>query len=287
MTGGAAGSNLGANGALTIRTPGKMRVIGNVQLTGLSDTNALNLLADDALEVILGQGTVRLTGANNTPGGQLNMVSDDIIVATQAAITAVANATTIDAINARLGENDGVVLDEGALLARGIRADVVGGFYVQNSGAGTDFGQRRGLTFGAGGLDVLTEGPSRIVINGVHLGPNGQVTGLDAIPLLTIAGGQASGAAGSFDPRSTFNGCFIANPTACTTVTFDFENSFPVQDVIEEETDAEDDNGDGNSLPQPLITMRDLDPLTGEPLLDDPVTGAGNDDLWTTPTDQP
>ena len=73
MTGGAAGSNLGANGALTIRTPGKMRVIGNVRLTGLSDANAFNLIADDALEVILGQGTVRLTGANNAPGGQLNL----------------------------------------------------------------------------------------------------------------------------------------------------------------------------------------------------------------------
>ncbi len=33
--------------------------------------------------------------------------------------------------------------------------------------------------------------------------------------------------------------------------------------------------------------MRELDPLTGEPLLDDPVTGAGNDDLWTAPTEQP
>ncbi len=82
MTGGAAGSNLGASGLLTIRTPGKMRVLGSVQLTGLSDTNALNLFADDALEIILGQGTVRLLGANNAPGGQLNLQSDDIIVAT-------------------------------------------------------------------------------------------------------------------------------------------------------------------------------------------------------------
>jgi hypothetical protein len=129
---------------------------------------------------------------------------------------------------------------------------------------------------------VLTEGPSRIVINGVQLGPNGQVTGIDVIPVLTIAG--AAPVTGSFDPRSTFNGCFIASPTACTTVTFDFENNFPVQDVIEEEVKGDDEgNSDGNNLPQPLITMRELDPLTGEPLLDDPVTGSGNDDLWTPP----
>ncbi len=281
MTGGAAGSNLGANGALTIRTPGKMRVIGNVQLTGLTDTNALNLIANDALEVILGQGTVRLTGANNAPGGQLNLESDDVIVATQAAITAVGTAGSMDAINTRLGENDGVVLDEGALFARGIRANVLGGFYVQNSGAGTDLAQRRGLTFGAGGLDVQTQGQSRIVVNGVQLGPNGQVTGLEALQLVTVRG--SAPVVDTYDRRSTVNGCFIASPTACTTVAIDFENNFPVQDVIDEEVDDDDGVGEGNTFPQPLITMRDLDPLTGEPLLDDPVTGAGNDDLWTPP----
>lgn len=282
-------SNLGANGSLTIRTPGKMRVIGNVQLTGLTDSNALNLTANDALEVILGQGTVRLLGANNAPGGVLNMESDDVIVATSQAITDVGNATTMDAINTRLGQNDGVVLDEGALFARRIAFDVNGGVYVQNSGAGTDFGQRRGLTFGAGGLDVTTEGPSRIVLNGVHLGPNGQVTGLDVIPLLTIAGGSVptGGTAGSlgFDPESTLNGCFIASTGSCTTPTIEIDRMFPVQDVIEDEDGDGDDGGDGTSLPTALITMRDLDPLSGEPLLDDPVTGAGNDDLWTPTTD--
>ena len=230
--------------------------------------------------MILGQGSVRLVNGT-TPAGQLNMVSADIIVATQAAITAVGAATTIDAINSRLGENDGIVLDEGALFARGIRANVAGGFYVQNSGAGTETVQRRGLTFGAGGLDVATQGESRIVINGVHLGPNGQVTGFDTIGLLTIGG--VAPVVGTYDRRSTFNGCFIASTAACRTVDFDFENGFPVQDVIEEETDV-DDSTEGQSLPVPLITMRELDPLTGEPLLDDPVTGAGNDDLWTAPT---
>ena len=279
MTGGASNSNLGANGALTIRTPGKMRVIGNVQLTGLTDANMLNLVANDALEVILGQGTVRLVNGSS-PAGQLNLESDDVIVATQAAIGDVGAARSMDAINARLGENDGVVLDEGALFARGIRANVVGGFYVQNSGAGTDLAQRRGLTFGAGGLDVQTQGQSRIVVNGVQIGPNGQVTGLEALQLLTIRG--AAPVVGTYDRRSTVNGCFIASPTACTTVAIDFENSFPVQDIIDEEVD-DDGRGEGNNFPQALITMRDIDPMTGEPLLDDPVTGAGNDDLWTPP----
>ncbi len=51
-------------------------------------------------------------------------------------------------------------------------------------------------------------------------------------------------------------------------------------------TDGEDDDvivddGAAGSLTiSTLITLRDLDPLTGEPLIDDPVTGAGNEDLW-------
>lgn len=282
MTGGGSGSNLGANGALTISTPGKLRVIGNVALTGLTDANTLNLVADDALEVILGQGTVRLVNGT-APAGQLNLVSDDVIVATQAAIAAVGAATTTNAITTRLGENDGVVLDEGALFARGIRANVSGGFYVQNSGASTELGQRRGLTFGAGGLSVQTQGPSRVVLNGVQFGANGQVTGLDVIPLFTVAP-QSNGVPGTIDPRSTINGCLISNPLTCTTVVLDFESNFPVQDIIEEETES-DDATEGSSLPVPLITMRDIDALTGEPLLDDPVTGSGNDDLWTAPTE--
>ncbi|HWV59374.1 MAG TPA: hypothetical protein VN034_01880, partial [Sphingopyxis sp.] len=280
MAGGAAGSNLGANGALTIRTPGKMRVIGNVELTGLTDANTLNLVAGDALEVILGQGSVRLVNGAD-PAGQLNLVSDDVIVATAEAIADVGAATSTSAINTRLAQNDGILLDEGALFARGIRAEVVGGFYVQNSGAGTDLAQRRGLTFGAGGLDVVTEGPSRIVVNGVGLGPNGQVTGLDALQLLTIRG--AAPVVGSYDRGSTVNGCLISSPTVCATVVIDIGNNFPVQDVIEEIDGDEESEGEGNTLPQPLITMREVDPLTGAPLLDDPVTGAGNDDLWTPP----
>ncbi|MCM3419235.1 beta strand repeat-containing protein [Sphingopyxis alaskensis] len=284
LAGGAPGSNLGANGALTIRTPGKMRVIGNVELSGLTDANALNLVADDALEVILGQGRVRLVNGT-APAGQLNMVSDDIIVATAAAIADVASAMTTDAISERLSRNDGIVLDEGALFARGIRAAVVGGFFVQNSGAGTALAERRGFTFGAGGLDVLTEGASRIVVNGTHLGAGGRVTGLQALQLVTVNG--VAPVVGSYDPRSTVNGCLLSSPAVCIAFDRDGDGGFPVQDVIEEEIegDGEDGQGGGYTLRQPLITMRDIDPLSGEPLVDDPVTGAGNDDLWTPPAE--
>src|SRR3546814_10641995 len=114
------------------------------------------------------------------------MISDDIIVATAEAIADVGAATSTAAINTRLEQNDGILLDEGALFARGIRDEVVGGFYVQNRGAGTETAKRRGLTFGAGGIAVVTDGLSRIVVNGVGLGPDRQANGTDATHLLTI-----------------------------------------------------------------------------------------------------
>ena len=292
ITAGSPTSNLGANGSLTIATQGKARVIGDAALTGMTDANSFRILADDSIEVILGEGTIRLSGTStSTPGGMLFLESEDVIVATAQAISDVGAATTTDAIDDRLAENDGILLDDGALYAGGMDVSVVGGFYVQNSGAGTRFAQRRGLTFGPLGLNVNVEGAdSRIVINGIHLGPSGQVTGLDAIPLLSINGfvlgsGPLAGSGLAFDSASTMNGCLIVSSTTCAFL--EFETSFPVQDVIndddEEENDGED--ADGIGLPIPLITMRDLDPLTGQPLLDDPVTGAGNDDLWTPPSE--
>src|SRR5690606_34163169 len=136
------------------------------------------------------------------------------------------------------------------------------------------------------GLNVDASAPTaRIVVNGVAAGASGPVTGLDTIPLLTVNG--AAPASGSFDRRSTLNGCLILNTGACLpTQSGGVEMNFPVQDVIEEEASADSDEGEGSTLPTPLITMRELDPMTGEPLLDDPVTGAGNDDLWTSPGGQ-
>src|SRR3546814_11468233 len=95
-----------------------MRVVGNVELTGLTDANALNLVAGDALEVILGQGSVRLVNGAD-PAGQLNMISDDIIVATAEAIADVGAATPTAAINQRPEQNEGHLLGDGALLGTG------------------------------------------------------------------------------------------------------------------------------------------------------------------------
>src|SRR3546814_18464636 len=120
------------------------------------------------------EGSVRLTDGADAPAGQLNLRSDDVIVATLAAIGDVAAAGSTDAIESRLAQNDGIVSDDCDLYARGIAVDLVGGFYVQHSGPGTDAGQRRGLRMGAGELDVAPQGcGKRNTATVLRVGTNG------------------------------------------------------------------------------------------------------------------
>jgi hypothetical protein len=52
----------------------------------------------------------------------------------------------------------------------------------------------------------------------------------------------------------------------------------PVQDVIEEEVTPEEYVAD--PLATNLIEIRENEDMADAPLIDEPVTGAGNDDLW-------
>lgn len=272
----------GANGRLDIRTGGAMRVIGNVRVTNLADTQRLTLGAGERIEVISGQGSVVLTGAGNVLGGILDMVAGDILVATPAAIADIAAATTADQINDRLGLNDGVLSDQGNLAARGIVVGMRGGFYVQNTGQqgfpGRDYANRRGLTVGAGGLTIATGRTNAIVIiNGQQLGAAGPITGLDVFPLFNINGSAGGGGFTNFNFESTVNGCIFVNVARCR---FDPNDAFPVQDILEGDAAIAGDGLFQTNLLAPLIVLRGIDPLSGQPLIDDPVTGAGNEDLW-------
>jgi len=287
-----AAQQLGPNGTFLISTPGKMRVRGDVRFNGMTDSQSVNLFGRDSVEVILGSGSVHLSGQSpDQLAGNLTIEADDIVIATTQAIADIAAMTSTAAIDARLAQNDGITSDIGALAANRITLNhnLDDSVYIQNSGTGTAFADRRGITFGQGGLFINGPGnQDSLVINAVHRSASGAlVTGLDVIPLVNINAptGSSTVVQTGFNAQSTINGCLIGNVASCTApVRPSEDSSFPVQDVIDDP--AEDEDGNGQSLPVPLITMRDLDPLSGEPLLDDPVTGAGNDDLWT-PTDQP
>ena len=288
QTGTTAG-NIGSNGRLRIQTAGKLRTVGAVLLTNLTNGTRFQIAADETIEVDAATGSISLRGASNALGGTLELASADVIAASLTNIAAVGSASDTKAISDRLGLNDGAVLDDGYLSANAITVNVANGFYVQNSGAVSpnlrNFRDRRGLTVGEGGLSINTRSPTaRIVINGRQVSATavtGFATGIDFLKLVTFNGnaqGQNSAPSGLFDLDSTINGCAILNPATCQV---NFDNGNITRDVINNLTEEERRAAEGDgALPFTLLSIKDVEGLPFQPVIDDPVTGSGNDDLW-------
>ncbi|WP_336957864.1 hypothetical protein [Sphingobium aquiterrae] len=276
------GGAIGQNGTLTIATPGKLRVNGDVRITGLGAQGGLTLAADEALEVIAGSGTIDLRDGNGGLAGLLSLRSADIIAATAAAIADVAAATSLTARSNRLGINDGIMIDEGMLRADAISLAATGGVYIQNVGATNAFADRRGFT--ANSIAIATQnaatggGRAQIVINGRLSGAAGFVTGLDVIPLVSINGASGRVASG-FDLLSTVNGCLIVSTGGCTLQPVTVDN----KDTLDSEFDTDPRQIFQPVFPTTFVELRSLPQYGYPPLIDEPVTGAGNDDLWETP----
>ncbi|MBA3898285.1 MAG: hypothetical protein H0X36_14380, partial [Sphingomonadaceae bacterium] len=283
---GATAANIGASGTLRIQTPGVLRVVGAVKLNNANSGNRFELAADTAIEA-QPTGSIALNGASGLIG-TLALNSADVIASSAQALSDVAAAANLKAASDRLGINDGAVNDEGYFGAGGIIVTIGNSLYIQNSGvsapAGTsDFTGRRGFTVGDGGFTVVAAGTNRvkIAINGRQVSTTatgGFVTGVDLIPRVVIrtSTGQATGQATSaFDPLSTINGCSILNPDSCG-VHFDDPGKV-ARDVIENEVEQ---MSIGQLLPVALVELKDFEGFADQPLIDEPVTGAGNDDLY-------
>ncbi|MFA5967795.1 MAG: hypothetical protein WC816_00880 [Sphingomonas sp.] len=286
--------NLSTTGLLTITTPGSARVEGALGLRGIDLGGGINLNAGDTLSVLAGSGSIELLGANGDLSGHLDLSAATIIAATPGAITDVAGMTSVAQRSTRLGQNDGVLLDDGVLRASALTLNGSSGIFIQNTGATTAFDDRRGFTAGTISLatrilgaqsssQVSAANQPQIVINGRLLptaaGPGAR--GLGLIPLLSI-NGATGGAAGQFDPLSTANGCVIVNSGACSRTSID--TGPPLTG----------DQLDGKLTPPlPVAPFATVGPVASRlltfqttirngypPLIDEPITGVGNEDLW-------
>ncbi len=283
------GTQLATTGTLSITNAGKVRVTGDVLLNGMAGDSGLNLRGDEAIEV---QGSIVLRDANGL-SGRLSLTSSNIIASTPAALAAFGTATTLQAINDRAGQSEATTPNDGGWLqAGGITANLLNStLIIQNTGAQStnprNFADRRGFTVGAGGFTVVQAGanPVRVVVNGRQIGTanaagvpaiGGFVTGIQLIPNIRIVNGQ--NAAGVFDQQSTANNCLIASPASCQT---DLTRDNP-RDVIV--------NYDGGAsatlLPPYIIELKDYTGFIDQPLIDEPVTGSANDDLWAVDDDK-
>lgn len=279
-------ANLANTGTLRFETQGTMRVTGAVRLTGAATGNRLELAAGPAIQVRPG-GSASLVNGTDLQG-TLFLSAADIIASDATTLTGLSTAATPAAQSALLDINPGTTDDTGFFAANTIEANVARGLYVQNTGASQQPGaktydQRRGLTAGSGGLKVTPtdERPITVVINGRQVSTTttgGFITGLDFIPLVNLTtNNTVSG--------STINGCVIG--TTCSVIV----NPPPplnlgidpgiiardtIDSLIEDELDAMTNSA---NTPDVLIELPQFTSLVGQPLIEDPVTGSGNDDL--------
>lgn len=286
---GATAGNIGATGRLRIETPGKLRTIGAVAISNLASANRFQINAAQSIEVDAATGSVSLSGAGGALSGTIELTAPSVIAASLTAIGSVAAAADGRAISDRLAINDNAISDVGTFSADGIVVNVSNGFFVQNSGikelSAFSFGDRRGITVGAGGLTInAASATTRIFVSGRQLQTNGSfITGIDFLRAQTINGTRiqlSTFPPTPFDPASTVNGCAIISASTCL-VTID--GGSIARDVIGQSDDdsggSSEGNGSGNS-DFVRFEFKALDSSTFAAVIDDPVTGVGNDDLW-------
>lgn len=274
-----AAGNIAANGALSIRTPGTMQLNGAVALNGAGSGNIIRLSADQSLQILAGQGSIAIRDGANALAGTLSLNSNNILAASPSAIADIAGQTDKALINTRLGMNDGFISDTGILSAGTVNFNVGNNVFVQNTGNGTFFRDRRGIT--ANAINVNFVSPFGIPVTNGLIIINGQITaapsfatGLATIPLLSINGVPSQTATG-FDTLSTMNGCQITAVASCR------QRENPVS-VTEDDinTPLDPDQTGNNQFPTALIEVKEFETFGYPPLIDEPVTGSGNDDLW-------
>jgi hypothetical protein len=286
----ATGQNIGQNGAFIVNADGDITIIGNATITGASADTEFAANAINLIRLNTQAGGIFMLDANGGLAGTISIAATDFIATTDAAFADIQGLSVAD-VDLRLAESDGVDRPDGVIRADTLDvATTASQVFIQNTVPGVDFDQRRG--FDVNTLSIQSGGGTGslqpIVVNGVI----GGVTGFDAIPLANILS--------AIDPASTINGCVINDPASCVptgggpitpgggpttpTPTDPDEPSggsteIETRDLIDEGLDPEQTIQSG-TIEGGLIELRPDSAFAADPLIDDPVTGAGNEDLW-------
>jgi len=269
---------IGQNGTLLLIAGGEILVPGNLTVANATAGTTLALDAGTSIHVDSATGGLFVLDAAGGIAGTIDIVAQDFYAVTSAALEELAGLNIIE-LDARLALSDGVNRPDGVIRAGTLSIDTTASdVFIQNTVPGTAFDERRGFEVNA--LSISDSGGTiqPIVINGT-VGGN---TGVAAIAPASIGS--------SFDRGSTINGCLIISPTACIPGGNPGQPiDDPTRDLVGEDlTPGEGDPGDKEpgdvgSFGSMLIELRPLDEFSEDPLIDQPVTGAGNEDLWVDP----
>lgn len=263
---GTAQGQIGETGTLSLRSGSLASFLGALAMTNATG-NTLAIGSQTGVFLDAASGSIRLADGE-ARAGTLAISGSGIAMVTRGALADIAQLTDTALITDRLGLNDGVA--DGRIL---VEADAISlrsdrEVYIQNTALGTRLDDRRGLV--ANSLRIGSRDGSQldIVINGIV---NGQV-GVDAI--------EQIGFDESFTDLSSVNGCVILSANTCNKLPFEI---IELRDVVEEvlKTDPADEALQivDSFTKTSLIQLNQIAPAGFEPLIDEPVTGTGNDDL--------
>ena len=258
---------IGETGTLSLRSNGLISFFGALSISNAAGNTLSVSSSADGIYLDATTGSIRLL-EGETRGGSLLLSGSGIAMVTRSALEDIAQLTDTALITDRLGLNDGV--SDGRTLVEAdaitLRSDEQ--VYVQNTSLGTRLDDRRGLVANSLTIGSRDGGQLDIVINGIV---NGQ-TGVDAIEQISFDE--------SFTDLSSVNGCVIVNANTCNKLPFEI---IELRDLVEEvlKTDPEDSalQVTDSFTKTTLIQLNQIAPAGFEPLIDEPVTGTGNDDL--------
>lgn len=263
---GQTGGQIGETGTLSLQSNGLLSFLGGVSVANATG-NTLAVMGGQGVFLDAETGSIRLLEGQQR-AGSLEVAGSGIAMVTRDALADIAATTDTAFITDRLGQNDGVA-DGRTLVEAGnvtLRSDRE--VYIQNTSSSTRIPERRGLV--ADGLSIGSRDGTvlDIVINGIVNG----ASGTDAIEQIAFED--------AFTDLSSVNGCVINSANSCNKVPFD---AIEVRDLIEE---VLRDDPEDNALQivdsftkTTLIQLNQIAPAGFEPLIDEPVTGTGNDDL--------
>jgi hypothetical protein len=255
-----------------ITTPGTIRVVGDVLMSGASAADSLSFTAGQRFEVITPGGSIRVRDPAGNPSGSLVVGSRNIVVADSALAARLAADPNFAGRDLALLLNPAPAAPRGYVEAGAIRFIVnqpqgigpPGTLFVQNTGA--NFADLAGVTVGSGGLRISPAGLATVQGFGRRLNADGSFTAGDAFFRLAVF--DRTG--GAFTDESEFNLCRI-NGGLCPARLPAAARPAPTRIVL------------GPLLPpeaEPRDGVIDASGLTDVPLIDEPVTSGGDSSLW-------
>jgi len=272
--------NIGSGGTLEISGPTQISIAGDVTLTTSSAADTF-LIDPTRVELNTETGSIAMLDPTGAALGQLHIVGDTIAIATGSVLGQLQSLTDFAAIKTALDQPGG---NPQAITASSITFDVVDGLYIQNNGASTEVADRGGFIADTIVINTASNA-TRIAVNGQLIDQGQTLSGIDVLPLVSI-NGNSGVSGGLFNPASTINGCLIVGACAAPGLLLpDLPRDTDLLTPLKADDDSDPVIDEDAIFGAPLIELAPVEPLISPPLVDEPITGVGNDDLWESACD--